>query len=68
MANELQRRHFEAIAGVIKRAVIPGLTRQQLAEMFANDLGQYNDKFQRERFIEACLTGKMGKSRSHKNI
>lgn len=68
MSNQLQRRHFEAIAAIIKRAVVPEITREQLAEMCANDLGGYNSSFDRERFITACLTGKMGKGRSHKNV
>lgn len=66
MTNTMQRRHFEVIAGIIAQSDV--IDKEALASMFAESLGQFNDRFQKERFIQACLTGKMGKGRSHKNV
>lgn len=69
MANDtMQRRHFEVIASIIKTSEITEKERVKLANMFANKLGRYNSKFDADRFVAACLTGKMGKGRSHKDV
>ena len=68
MTNTMQRRHFEVIAGILKTADIQETERQVLADMFAEGLGVYNTNFDKGRFVTACLTGNMGKVRSHKNV
>lgn len=69
---QMQRRHFEAIATIIRKLdpISPNAQgyKQALTEHFADELGRFNSNFDRERFITACLTGKMGKGRSHKNV
>ena len=64
----LQRRHFETIAAIIKTSDISETQRNKMAALFADKLGGTNDRFDRDRFVTACLTGKMGKGRSHKNV
>lgn len=68
MTDQMQRRHFEAVASIIKRAELGAKERENLAVMFANELGQYNSNFDAARFVTACTTGNMGKGRSHKNV
>jgi hypothetical protein len=49
-----QRRHFECIARAI--ASCPeGLSRQELAEHFANRIGWTNPHFQRDKFIRWAM-------------
>lgn len=68
MTDQMQRRHFEVIAGIIKRAELGAQERADLAVTFADALKQFNSNFDRARFVEACITGNMGKGRSHKNV
>ena len=68
MKDQLQRRHFEAIAGIIKGFQMDEIEKQKLAIKFSEELKQYNERFQSDRFITACLTGNMGKGRTHKNV
>ena len=42
--------------------------KEQVTEAFATALSGTNDSFNKERFVNACLTGYMGKGRSHKNV
>ena len=68
MTDQLQRRHFEAIAGIIKGLDMPENDKIALANAFENQLRKFNDNFDGQRFVTACLTGNMGKGRSHKNV
>lgn len=65
----MERRHFELIAGIINSMPKDGQwSNEEIAIRFADRLSSTNSNFQKERFITACLTGKMGKGRSHKDI
>ena len=68
MTDQLQRRHFEVIAGIIKSFEMPENDKLALANAFENQLRQFNSKFDGARFVNACMTGNMGKGRSHKNV
>lgn len=64
---KMQRRHFERIATIINQ--LPEEfsklhLRYMIAEHFAGELRSMNSGFQRDKFIEACMTGNMGKHRS----
>ena len=68
----MQRRHFELIASIIAtlNPISPNANgyKEALIEHFADNLANTNKNFDRARFITACLTGNMGKGRSHKNV
>lgn len=53
----MTRKDFQLIARVIKEsegAVIDDLSRDGLAEMFADELASTNPAFDRARFLKAC--------------
>ena len=68
----MQKRHFEDIAGIVKKlnpiSENANGYKQDMIEHFADQLSKTNDSFDKERFVNACLTGNMGKGRSHKNV
>lgn len=57
----MQRKHFEMIAKIVYMNV---KDKESVAESFAIALSGTNDRFDKERFINACLTGNMGKGRT----
>lgn len=63
---KMQRRHFERIAKIINVFDLGTISQRMLAEHFADHLAEFNSCFQRDKFINACLTGDMGKYRSRK--
>ena len=68
----MTRKDFEIIAGIIAQMNPISENAQgykvALVEHFADNLTVTNPNFDKERFIKACLTGNMGKGRSHKNV
>lgn len=72
MSDNMQRRHFEMIAGIIAQLnpISPNAQgyKAALIAHFADELAKTNPLFQRDRFITDCNTGNMGKGRSHKNV
>jgi hypothetical protein len=50
----LEHRHYAVIAGII-RAGFGGDTRAVVANVFATHLADTNPKFDRARFMRACL-------------
>jgi hypothetical protein len=53
-AAVLQHRHYAVIAGIISESFSP-ITRQEVAYRFAEKLAETNPKFDRARFLKACL-------------
>lgn len=64
--GEMQRRHFATIATTIRNipdylpldgmpGVVAPISRQAIAEHFANELAATNPRFDRARFLAACL-------------
>lgn len=51
---DMQHRHFATIAAIIKDFGYPQ-ERQRIAEEFARKLRHTNPKFNRDRFLAACL-------------
>lgn len=51
---EMQHRHFATVAAIIKDFGYPQ-ERRRIAEHFARELASTNPRFDRERFIAACL-------------
>lgn len=54
----MTKQHFIAIASLIHN-LGERTTREALANAFANLCAQHNDAFDRERFMLACLEGKI---------
>ena len=52
----MTRKHFEAIAATIKALDLTDSERSHVAESFADMLAAFNDLFDRQRFIRACLS------------
>lgn len=50
----LEHRHYAVIAGVI-RAGFGGADRAVVANIFATNLAETNPRFDRARFLKACL-------------
>jgi hypothetical protein len=48
------KQHFEMIARVLRETPHQTMSRQALAEAFADELGATNERFDRERFLKAC--------------
>ena len=65
--SHFQKRHYEAVALAIQSAHVIGgrnqweSVRNELADMFARDNGQ----FKRDRFISACQPGANVRARSN---
>lgn len=56
---KMEKRHFEFIAGVIRKAYgepfhTTLLDKEELAEKFADALKETNSKFSKQVFIDAC--------------
>jgi hypothetical protein len=51
---DIQRRHFEFIAEVIRNLAPEGNSRKAVAEAFGNALWQTNPQYVRTRFLTAC--------------
>lgn len=49
----MKRKHFEAIANILRYADVSSDSRDDLAVTFANWLGDVNPRFDRLRFLEA---------------
>ena len=56
-APRFQRRHYQAVADVIKLIDTSLLVRRQVALVFADVFASDNARFNRDRFIEACDIG-----------
>lgn len=55
-AVDFQHRHFAAIAATIRDLdLIDGMDRSIIAHGFARDLAKTNPKFDRTRFLCACI-------------
>jgi hypothetical protein len=55
----MQHRHFATIATIIREMPANGtalgqFAPEQVAELFANRLGETNPRFDRDRFLAAC--------------
>jgi hypothetical protein len=53
-ATVLEHRHYAVIAGII-RVGFGGDSRAVIANVFATHLAETNPKFDRARFMKACL-------------
>lgn len=53
----MTRQHFQAIASAIWHSTIGHDARKQVAESMASELRQFNGRFDRDKFIAACLDG-----------
>lgn len=53
----MQKRHFERIAEIIKRAPLSNRARSDLISHFVTELANDNPKFDAARFINACQPG-----------
>lgn len=51
---DMQQRHFEFIAGVLRESRTPIFIKWGLILDFANALEETNPNFDRERFLAAC--------------
>jgi hypothetical protein len=51
----MTRQHFAFIASVIASLPSNQLSKGDMIALFANELGATNARFDRERFIQACL-------------
>jgi len=53
--SDMQHRHFTTIATIIRNFGYPQ-ERQRIAEEFARELRHTNPRFDRDRFLAACLS------------
>lgn len=53
----MTKRAYQLIAGVIYNSTITPADKEQLAHAMALQLSGTNDRFDRARFIRACLEG-----------
>ncbi len=52
----MTRKDYELIARLIRGDGLNALSREDLAEAFADELAHTNPRFDRERFIAACMS------------
>ena len=50
----MQKRHFNAMANHVRLNVLTNESKRLVAEAFAHLAEQFNPKFDRARFCEAC--------------
>jgi len=62
----MTRKDYILIAGII--AQIPVNLREETANAMSHALIGTNPNYDANRFYNACMTGNMGKGRSHKNV
>lgn len=55
----MTRRDFELIAGVVATLPLGGADRLVVAQAFADRLPETNARFDRARFVSACMGGQL---------
>ena len=52
--STMEHRHFSTVAAIIRNFGYPQ-ERERIAQHFANELRATNPRFDRDRFVRACL-------------
>lgn len=63
--GEMQHRHFATVATIIHDMAIDAATRETIAAAFADKLALTNPRFDRRRFIAACIPNAPDSMTSH---